>query len=104
MKARAYPNGELFYAKHTLDLTHQACSAEQIHKGLRELIIGKAGTFAGVYLLDALKNLKRMKSQIKSKIQTATSAELITGVLNNKIDSVLSETRCAMSNECHYRL
>ena len=80
--------GELLYgyAQQILDLTHQARSAVQIHNGLRELIIGTTETFAGVYLPNALKELKQITPYIKPKIQTATSAELITRVLNRKID------------------
>lgn len=74
------------YAREILQLEHQARCALIDNKELHELNIGTTETFAAVHLPAALKNLRQTRPQIKPKIHTATSGELIKDVLNNKID------------------
>lgn len=82
------PTGELLvdYAAQILRLEHQATSAILRSRGCYDLRIGTAETFAAVHLPLVLKQLKRAHPEIRPKITTATSAELTTAVLNNKID------------------
>jgi len=87
-KLELTPTGELLvdYAAQILRLEHQATSAILRSKGSYDLRIGTAETFAAVHLPLVLKQLKRSHPEIRPKITTATSAELTTAVLNNKVD------------------
>ncbi|MCB5160919.1 LysR family transcriptional regulator [Marinomonas algarum] len=81
-------NGSLLYhyAQQILQLEHQARTAILTNKGRSELKIGTTETFAAVHLPYTLKQLKKTHPHIAAKIHTATSANLISAVLSNKID------------------
>jgi DNA-binding transcriptional LysR family regulator len=74
------------YARQILQLEQQARTSLIENHALHEITIGTTETFAAVHLPSALKKLKLSATQIKPKIHTATSGELIKEVLNNKID------------------
>lgn len=74
------------YARQILQLEQQARSTLIQNHSLHELNIGTTETFAAVHLPRALKGLKLTNPQIKPKIHTATSEELIKSVLNSQID------------------
>lgn len=82
------PPGQLLYqyAADILQLEYQARSAISRCKGSYNLRIGTPETFAAVHLPLVLKELKQTLPEIKPKIVTATTSELVTSVLNSKVD------------------
>jgi len=74
------------YANQMLQLERQAKSAVKLASGSYELQIGSPEPFAAVHLPLALRELRRQTTRIQPKIHTATSAELITDVLENRLD------------------
>ncbi|MDI3325771.1 LysR family transcriptional regulator [Pontibacterium granulatum] len=87
-KLELTPTGQLLYryAQEILQLEQQAASAIRLSKGSYDLRVGTPETFAAVHLPRALKALKQAYPQIRPKIHTATSAELVIAVQNNKVD------------------
>ena len=81
-------NGHLLseYAIQILKLEYQATAAIQNSSGNVELRIGTPETFAAVHIPSALQRLKRKHPNIRPKILTGTSSELMQAVLNNKVD------------------
>ncbi len=74
------------YANRMLQLERQAITAVRLSADSYELHIGSPEPFAAVHLPRALQVLHRDHSNIQPKIHTATSAELIAAVLENKLD------------------
>lgn len=74
------------YADKILQLEYQATSAILRNKGRYELRVGMPETFAAVHMPLALKQLKLDHYQIRVKIYTDTSDNLVLAVLNNKLD------------------
>lgn len=99
-KLELTPNGSLLYgyAQQILQLEYQARAAILTSKGRSELKIGTTETFAAVHLPYTLKQLKKTHSHIVAKIHTATSANLISDVLNNKIDCAFVGIKATHSN------
>jgi DNA-binding transcriptional LysR family regulator len=87
-KLQLTPNGQKLYgyADKILQLEYQATSDILSNKGCYELRIGMPETFAAVHMPLALKKLKQNNSEIKAKIFTDTSDQLVFSVLNNKVD------------------
>lgn len=87
-KLEQTPAGRLLYeyACKILQLEYQAIAAINQNKGAYELRIGTPETFAAVHLPQALKKLRKTSDEISPKLHTATSAELATAVVNNKVD------------------
>lgn len=87
-KLQLTPNGQKLYeyADKILQLEYQATSDILSNKGNYELRIGMPETFAAVHMPLALKKLKQNNSEIRAKIFTDTSDQLVFSVLNNKVD------------------
>jgi len=87
-KLELTPTGQLLYkyAVEIIQLEYQAASAIRFSKGSYDLRIGTPETFAAVHLPRALKTLKQCHPEIRPRIHTATSAELVVAVLNSKVD------------------
>lgn len=81
-------SGEILYdyANRMLQLERQASTAVRLASDSYELHIGSPEPFAAVHLPLALQALRRNFSKIHPKIYTATSAELISDVLENRLD------------------
>jgi len=95
-KLEITPTGRLLaeYAIQIIKLEYQATSAIQNNKGSYELIIGSPETFTAVHLPQVLKHLKRNHPEIRPKILTGTSSELMLAVLENKVDcAVVGDAR-----------
>ena len=87
-KLHLTPSGQHLckYADQILQLEYQAKSTISLDKGSYELRVGMPETFAAVHMPLALKQLKLNHSEIRTKIYTDTSDQLVSAVLNNKVD------------------
>lgn len=87
-KLQLTPSGRHLYeyADQIIQLEQQAISAILRDKGSYELRVGMPETFAAVHMPLALKKLKKTHPEIKPKIYTDTSGQLVSAVLNNKVD------------------
>ncbi|MCO4758094.1 MAG: LysR family transcriptional regulator [Oceanospirillaceae bacterium] len=81
-------SGEILYnyANQMLQLERQATAAVHLAADNYELHIGSPEPFAAVHLPAALQALRRDYSNIIPKVHSATSAELITAVLDHQLD------------------
>ncbi|MEO9274511.1 LysR family transcriptional regulator [Marinomonas sp. 5E14-1] len=86
------------YAKQITQLEYHARTVILENKGLHELKIGTTETFAAVHLPYVLKKLKKTRPHTKPKIVTATTAELITAVHNNKVDCAFVGSKVLYDN------
>ena len=87
-KLHLTPSGQQLYdyASQIIQLESQATSAILRDKGSYELRVGMPETFSAIHMPLALKKLKQNNPEIRAKIYTDTSDNLVSAVLNNGVD------------------